>query len=104
MPSPALSVVTTLYRSAPHLTEFHRRASAAAARLTADYEIVLVNDGSPDDSLQAALAIHHVDAHVRIVDLARNFGHHAALMAGLAAARGDLVFLLDSDLEEQPEW
>ena len=99
-----LSVVTSLYRSAAHLTEFHRRASDAAARLTNRYEIILVNDGSPDDSLEAAIAIQRRDPRVRVVDLSRNFGHHAALTAGLGHARGDLVFLIDSDLEEAPEW
>jgi putative glycosyltransferase len=98
-----LSIVATLYRSARHLEEFHARVSAAAARFTPDYEIVLVNDGSPDDSLDVALKVFEQDGHVRIIDLARNFGHHKAMMTGLAEARGDLVFLIDSDLEEPPE-
>jgi putative glycosyltransferase len=97
-----LSVVTTLFRSADSLREFHQRASAAAASV-GDYEIVYVNDGSPDASLQLALELFHGDPHVRLVDLARNFGHHKAMMTGLAHARGDLVFLIDSDLEEDPE-
>jgi putative glycosyltransferase len=99
-----LSIVSTLYRSARSLEAFHARASAAAARLTSRYEIVLVNDGSPDDSLAIALRLHETDPHLRVVDLARNFGHHKAMMTGLERARGDLVFLLDSDLEEEPEW
>ena len=98
-----LSIVSTLYRSARHLEEFHARVSAAAARFTSDYEIVLVNDGSPDDSLTVALNLLAHDHRVRIIDLARNFGHHKAMMTGLAEARGDLVFLIDSDLEEAPE-
>ena len=99
-----LSVVTTLYRSAAHLDEFHRRVTAVAGRLTSQYEIVFVNDGSPDNSLDLALAIQRRDAHVRVIDLSRNFGHHPALMEGLRQARGDLVFMIDSDLEEAPEW
>jgi len=98
-----LSIVTTLYRSARHLDEFHARVSASATRLTPDYEIVLVNDGSPDDSLDVALKLLEHDDRIRIIDLARNFGHHKAMMTGLAEARGDLVFLIDSDLEEAPE-
>ena len=98
-----LSIVTTLYRSARHLDEFHARISAAAARFTPDYEIVLVNDGSPDDSLAVALKLFERDDRLRIIDLARNFGHHKAMMTGLAETRGDLVFLIDSDLEEPPE-
>jgi len=98
-----LSVVATLYRSAPFLQEFHRRVSAAAAALVPDYEFVLVNDGSPDDSLEKAIEIQGRDPRLRIVDLSRNFGHHKAMMTGLAHARGELVFLIDSDLEEEPE-
>lgn len=99
-----LSIVTTLYNSAPYLDELHERCSAAAAAITDDWEMVLVNDGSPDDSLEVALALHRRDPRVRIIDLARNFGQHKALLTGLERARGDLVFCLDSDLEEDPAW
>jgi putative glycosyltransferase len=100
-----LSIVATLYRSAPHLQEFYQRASAAATALAGnDYEIVLVNDGSPDDSLARAVNLSNGDEHVVVVDLSRNFGHHKAMMTGLKYATGDLVFLIDSDLEEEPEW
>ncbi|HRN82795.1 glycosyltransferase family 2 protein [Nitrosomonas europaea] len=100
-----LSIVATLYQSAPYINEFHERASATARRLVGDdYEIVLVNDGSPDESLALALQLQSRDCHVQVVELSRNFGHHAAIVAGLAQARGDQIFLIDSDLEEQPEW
>ena len=99
-----LSVVTTLFHSAAHLDEFYTRATRAARLVASDYEIILVHDGSPDNSLEIALKIHERDSHVRVIDLARNFGHHKAMMTGLEHARGDLVFLLDSDLEEEPEW
>lgn len=100
-----LSIVTTLYCSASYIDEFHRRISVQARELVGDdYEIVMVNDGSPDDSLARALTLHAEDPHVVVVDLSRNFGHHKAMMTGLAHSRGELVFLIDSDLEEQPEW
>jgi putative glycosyltransferase len=98
-----LSIVTTLYNSAPYLEEFHKRVCAAASEITRDFEIIFVNDGSPDHSLEVALDLYRKDARVAIVDLSRNFGHHKAMMTGLIHARGDLVFLLDSDLEEEPE-
>lgn len=98
-----LSIVTTLYNSAPYLEEFHGRVCDVAGRIADDFEIVLVNDGSPDNSLEVALALRRTDARVRIVDLSRNFGHHKAMMTGLFHSRGELVFLLDSDLEEEPE-
>jgi putative glycosyltransferase len=99
-----LSIVTTLYRSAAHIREFHQRMTAVASRVTNDYEMVMVDDGSPDESLALACEIAAVDPHVRVVELSRNFGHHRAMMAGLRVARGELVFLLDVDLEEEPEW
>lgn len=100
-----LSIVATLYQSAPYITEFHQRASNVAKQLVGDnYEIVLVNDGSPDNSLGIAVQLTERDSHIVVVDLSRNFGHHKAMMTGLAHAQGDRVFLLDSDLEEEPEW
>lgn len=97
-----LSIVTTLYKSRAYVAEFHRRASEAAQRITDDYEIVMVDDGSPDNSLDIACSIARTDSHVRVVELSRNFGHHKALMTGLDHARGELCFLIDSDLEEDP--
>jgi putative glycosyltransferase len=99
-----LSIVTTMYRSAPYLREFHARVSAAAGSLTDDYEILFVNDGSPDEALDVALQLQAGDQRVRIVDLSRNFGHHQAMWTGLQQARGDQVFLIDCDLEEDPAW
>lgn len=100
-----LSIVSTLYRSAKTIEEFHFRASQTAQKLVGDdYEIVLVNDGSPDDSLALAVQLCEADRHVVVVDLSRNFGHHKAMMTGLRHARGERVFLLDSDLEEDPAW
>jgi putative glycosyltransferase len=98
-----LSVVSTLYRSAPHLREFYTRVKDACLAISLEHEIILVNDGSPDASLEVALAIRAEDSRVQVVDLSRNFGHHRAMMTGLAQAQGELVFLIDSDLEEDPE-
>jgi putative glycosyltransferase len=99
-----LSIVTTLYRSETYVREFYARASAAATRLTSEYEIIFVNDGSPDESLDRALDLYREDPRVRIIDLSRNFGHHRAIMTGLQYAAGEMVFLIDSDLEEDPSW
>jgi putative glycosyltransferase len=104
-PRVALSIVATLYNSAPHLAEFHRRAGAAARALAGeDYEIVLVNDGSPDASGTLAQELVRADPRTVLVDLSRNFGHHKAMMTGLEHAYGARVLLIDSDLEEEPEW
>ena len=100
-----LSIVATLYNSAACIDEFYARASAAARQLVGDdYEIILVNDGSPDNSLDIAIRFTEADSHLIIVDLSRNFGHHKAMMTGLAYTSGQQVFLIDSDLEEEPEW
>lgn len=100
-----LSIVATLYQSAPYIVEFFRRASMSANELVGeDYEIILVNDGSPDNSLDIAIQLTQNDVRVKVVDLSRNFGHHKAMMTGLAHCQGDRIFLIDSDLEEEPEW
>jgi putative glycosyltransferase len=98
-----LSILTTLYRSEHYVGEFYRRITTAAATLTDDYEIVFVNDGSPDRSLETISELARRDARVVIVNLSRNFGHHKAIRAGLRYVTGDRVFLIDSDLEEPPE-
>jgi putative glycosyltransferase len=98
-----LSIVTTMYQSALYVDEFYRRVCAEAGKITSDYEVIFVNDGSSDRSLEATLELQKKGERVRIVDLSRNFGHHKAMMTGLEHARGDLVFLIDVDLEEPPE-
>lgn len=99
-----LSVVTMLYRSEPFVREFHRRASEAAAGLTPSYELVFVDDGSPDASAALVRELAASDPRLVLVELSRNFGHHPAAVAGLTQARGRRVFIIDVDLEERPEW
>ncbi len=100
-----LSIVSTLYGSADFIVPFHARVSAAARKLAGeDFELILVNDGSPDNSLDIAVDLTRRDRRVKVIDLSRNFGHHKAMMTGLAHSQGDRVFLLDVDLEEDPEW
>jgi putative glycosyltransferase len=98
-----LSIVTTLYHSGPYIGEFYKRMCAEASRAFSDYEIIFVNDGSPDNALEKAVELYKKDERVRVIDLSRNFGHHKAIMTGLAHAKGDLVLLIDCDLEEDPE-
>ncbi len=100
-----VSVITTLYRSAPHIEEFFARICSAVSAITNDFEIVFVNDGSPDDSssIVRRLQASEVNRKIKLVELSRNFGHHHAIMVGLEHCAGDLVFLIDADLEEPPE-
>ena len=75
------------------LRNFIGALSEAARHITDDYEIVMVDDGSPDNSLEIACTIARGDKHVRVVELSRNFGHHKAMMTGLDYADGELCLL-----------
>lgn len=98
-----LSVVTTMYYSRDYLREFYTRCVAALKEINIDYEFIFVDDGSPDDSLKLALELQSVDSKIKIIELSRNFGHQRAIMTGLQHSSGDYVFLIDCDLEEDPE-
>ncbi len=97
-----LSIVTTLYNSMAYLEEFCRCTIEAAKKLTDDYELILVNDGSPDNALDMALSLHKNNAHIKVIDLSRNFGEHKARMTGLSHSTGDYIFLIQCDLEVDP--
>lgn len=99
---PRISVVTSLYRAAPYIQEFYERARTALTQVPGEHEFVFVDDGSPDDGREIVLGLIAQDPRVRLVELSRNFGQHRALWAGLQQARGEYVFMLDSDLEEDP--
>lgn len=98
------SVVAPCYNEEDGLGEFVRRIKAVCEQLRCrSYEIVLVNDGSRDRTLTVALEIARTEPAVRVVNLLRNFGHQAAATAGLDACTGDVVALIDSDLQDPPE-
>lgn len=103
VPVPAWSIVATMYRSRGFLEPFLAECLKALQAIGAhDFEIVLVNDGSPDDSLAYARQRLADIPQLVVVDLSRNFGHHHAMQAGLHVARGNKVFLIDCDLEISP--
>lgn len=91
-----------MYYSQKYIDAFYREVRTAMSPITDDYEIIFVNDGSPDDSLRVAVELQQRDPRVVVIDLSRNFGHHRALMTGLQHARGEFVFMIDSDMEESP--
>ena len=102
--SPALSVVVPCYNEAANIAELHARVTAACRKEVADsYEIVLVNDGSTDETRDRIFALSADDYHVVAVDLARNYGHQVALSAGLELCSGRRVLILDADLQDPPE-
>ena len=99
-----ISFVTTIYRTGKDVEALAGLCFEAAASLDLDCEVVFVNDGSPDDGLEIAAALAQRDHRVVVVDLARNYGQHKALWTGLETASGDLIMMLDGDLEEDPRW
>jgi glycosyltransferase involved in cell wall biosynthesis len=96
-----LSVVAPVYDEEQLVEQFVARACAAAADY--EFELVIVNDGSSDSTPELLDRIAAEDPRVRVIHLSRNFGHQAALTAGLEHARGDVVAMLDADLQDPPE-
>jgi dolichol-phosphate mannosyltransferase len=96
-----LSVVAPLFNEAQSVAEFHRRASAALNGLP--HELILVDDGSTDGTANILTELAAADPRTRVITLSRNFGHQAALTAGLDEARGDAVVMMDGDLQDPPE-
>lgn len=97
-----VSVVSPVYNEADGLVMFVDRVSTAVAATGLEFEIVLVDDGSDDRSWEVIDSLARRDPHVRGVELSRNFGKEAALMAGLEEATGDAVIVMDSDLQHPP--
>lgn len=98
-----ISVVAPIFNEEVLVDRLHRELSAALASTGEAWEVVYVNDGSRDGSLGRLLAQQQQDPRVVVVDLSRNWGHQAALSAGLSIARGDAVVLMDGDLQDPPE-
>ncbi len=98
-----LAIVAPCYNEEAGLAEFVRRIKAVCAGLGCAHEIILVNDGSRDRTLEVARDLAAQDPCVTVVNLLRNFGHQAAVTAGLDVAKGDAVVLIDSDLQDPPE-
>ncbi|WP_288459843.1 glycosyltransferase family 2 protein, partial [uncultured Sphingomonas sp.] len=104
MKRPALSVVVPCYNEAACLDVLHARISGAArAAVGEDYEIVLINDGSKDDSWPVMQRLAAADPHLVAINLSRNHGHQLALTAGLDLCAGEQILIIDADLQDPPE-
>ncbi|MBW4520411.1 MAG: glycosyltransferase family 2 protein [Scytolyngbya sp. HA4215-MV1] len=100
---PKYSLIVPVYNEEATLPELYRRVSSVMGQLDAPAELVLVNDGSHDRSLEIIRDLNHKDPRVCYISLARNFGHQVAVTAGLNFVRGRVVIVLDADLQDPPE-
>jgi dolichol-phosphate mannosyltransferase len=98
-----MSVVVPVYGCRDCLQELHRRVCLTLEDLKSDFELVLVDDGSPDGAWEVLRELSIRDSRVCALRLSRNFGQHAAITAGLAASRGRWVVVMDCDLQDPPE-
>jgi polyisoprenyl-phosphate glycosyltransferase len=98
-----LSIVAPCFNEQECLAEFYRRVTKVCEALGRTYEIVLVNDGSRDRTWEEMLALAAGDPRLVCVNLSRNFGHQAAVVAGLSVSRGEGILILDADLQDPPE-
>jgi glycosyltransferase involved in cell wall biosynthesis len=97
-----ISVVVPIYNEEELIVRFHVAVSEAL-KDEEDWEVVYVNDGSADSSLELLKGLQNVDSHVVVVELSRNWGHMGAISAGLDTARGNAVILMDGDFQDPPE-
>ncbi|MFP5511889.1 MAG: glycosyltransferase family 2 protein [Alphaproteobacteria bacterium] len=98
-----LSVVIPFYNEGPNIDALFARLTPVLDGLDMDWEVVCVNDGSRDDTVDRLLDVHDRDPRVKVVDLSRNFGKELALSAGLSHTTGDAVVPMDADLQHPPE-
>lgn len=100
---PRLTIVVPVHNEASNLPELFSRLTAVLTAENLTYEIIIVNDGSTDESLALLRKFHARDPRLKVINLARNFGHQVAISAGLDHARGEGIVLMDADLQDPPE-
>ncbi len=100
---PRISIVAPAYNEEEVLPEFYRRVREVMDALGESWELILVNDGSQDNTLAVMRELHAKDPRVKVISFSRNFGHQLAITAGLDYAQGDAVVIIDADLQDPPE-
>jgi len=98
-----VSVVVPIYNEEELIVQFHEALTSALKGVHTTWEVVYVNDGSTDLSLELLRGLQSTDSHVVVVELSRNWGHMGAISAGIQTARGDAVILMDGDFQDPPE-
>src|SRR4051812_20223321 len=104
MRNPELSIVVPVYGCADCVTALYERTAAVLEPVEPDFELVLVDDASPDGAWDALRELVARDPRVRALRMSRNFGQHAAITAGLAESRGRWIAVMDCDLQDPPEF
>ncbi|MFH0892334.1 MAG: glycosyltransferase family 2 protein [Candidatus Falkowbacteria bacterium] len=97
-----LSIILPVYNEEGNLVKLFSELSAVAEKILSEYEIIAVNDGSKDGSLKVLADLARKNQHIKVVDFTKNFGQTAAISAGIDLAEGDILVLIDSDLENDP--
>ncbi|MBO1049926.1 MAG: glycosyltransferase family 2 protein [Dolichospermum sp. DEX182a] len=103
MNQPIYSLVIPIYNEEENITEMYRRLHHVMEQLDGDVELILIDDGSRDRSLNMMRELHHRDNRVHYLSLARNFGHQIAVTAGLNFVQGKCIIVMDADLQDPPE-
>jgi len=98
-----LSVIIPIYNEEENISLLHHRLTKVLNEMDSGYELIFVNDGSHDDSMELVQQLAKENAYVRYIDLSRNFGHQIAVMAGLDHAQGEASIIIDADLQDPPE-
>ena len=103
MANPHISVVTPVYGCCKSLNALYERLNKTLEKISPNYEIIMINDASPDDSWENIKLLAQKDTRVKGINLSRNFGQHYAITAGLDFSNGDWTVVMDCDLQDQPE-
>src|SRR5450759_43697 len=103
MNKPHISIVSPVYGCKNCLYELYYRLKETLEKITPDFEIILVNDASPDGAWETIVELANKDKRVKGIDLSRNFGQHYAITAGIDNCNGEWVIVMDCDLQDQPE-
>ncbi len=98
-----LSIIIPVFNDSKVLQELYRRLKPVVIEITKEYEIIFVDDGSSDDSFLILEELKDKDENIRIVKLVKNFGQSNAITAGLEYSKGDIIVIMDSDLQDRPE-
>ncbi|MGZ3863700.1 MAG: glycosyltransferase family 2 protein [Bacteroidia bacterium] len=97
------SVIIPIYNEELNIPTLVSRLRPVVEKIGMDYELLFVNDGSRDSSMQLIKALATADPHVRYIDFSRNFGHQVAVTAGIDNCKGDIIAIIDADLQDPPE-